>query len=177
MGNMDCEKAKQLLHPYLDDYLSRVEKEGLQSHLFRCSECRLELLRMERALLIVEELGVAKAPRGFAESVMVEIRKEAGTQKRFGDLLYITSLASVFLSMAVVYRSGVSFFENIAGEGVLDLGLGDGGYTILDGLLTALSNLEAGLVLGLCLVFISSAFFVLRLLSLLPGRPAYYSQR
>lgn len=174
---MDCEKAKQLLHPYLDNLLHRTEKEGLQSHLFRCSECRTELLRLEWALLVMEELGVTKAPSGFTDSVMAQVRKEAGSRKRVVVLSHAALLAFILLSISMVYRSGASFVENLSQEQILNLGFADGGYDIIDGFLAALGHLEAGLVLGLCLVFVSSAIFVMSLIGHLPLRPTYYSTR
>ncbi len=167
---MDCEKAKQLLHPYLDGALSRGDNEEFQSHMFVCPGCRAELLRLERVLLLVEGFGVVEAPKMLAESTMDQVRREARSRRHLTSAYYAGSFLTLVLGIILVVDSAYSFMQNLSGADAFGQGLADGGYAFIDGFFIALGYMETSFLLGLCLAFVSSTMFLIRLISRLPAR-------
>ncbi len=174
---MDCEKAKQLLHPYLDNVLPDGEKEEFQAHVFMCSGCRAELFRLERVLLLIEDLGVVEAPSGFAASTMKKVQREKRYQSYTGAATYLGSLITLMIGISLVVTSSISFFQNLSRSEIFDEGMTAGGYAFADGFFVALSYLETDLLLGLCLAFISSTLFIVRLMARLPNKSNVLASR
>ena len=167
---MDCEKARQLLHHYLDNALSNGEREEFQSHVFVCSGCRADLLRLERVLLVVEDLGVVEAPKGFTDLAMDQVRREARSQRHVASVFYISSLLTLILGIVLIVDSSISFVQKLSNSDAFGEGLAEGGYAFVDGFFIALSYMETSLLIGLCLAFISSTIFLIRLIGRLPNQ-------
>ena len=167
---MDCQKAKQLLHPYLDSALPYGEKEEFQSHMFMCSGCRAELLRLERVLLLIEDMGVVEAPTGFVGLTMKKVHREMRYQRYTAAVTYVGALVTLMIGITLVVTSSISFFQNLSLSEVFGEGLTAGGYALVDGVFVALSYVETNLLLGLCLAFISSTLFMVRLIGRLPNK-------
>lgn len=174
---MDCEKAKQLLHLYLDSVLPEGDKDEFQSHIFRCSGCRAGLLRLERVMLLIEDLGVVEAPRALARSTMKRVQNEQRRQRFGGAAAYLGSLITLLIGIFLVVTSSISFFQNLSSSEVFGEGFTAGGYAFVDGLFVALGYVEANLLLGLCLAFMSATVFIVRLMAQLPSKSGVPASR
>jgi len=76
--NVDCRKIEQLISPYLDGELSRVEADAVGVHLSACTDCRRQyedLLRLSEALRSSVPSAIP-APDGLAAAIMAQIKEE-----------------------------------------------------------------------------------------------------
>jgi hypothetical protein len=77
---MKCREAQDLFSPYLDGELNAVENRALDAHVEVCVTCREEIETLRTiAEALRAQVGVVKAPEGFASAVRSQI---AGEQRR-----------------------------------------------------------------------------------------------
>lgn len=124
-----CKKIEHLIEPYLDDELSKSNKEQVERHLHECDSCQitLEALKLQGGLLREEiEAETDKVDfSGFEDRVFQRIREErppsfaerAGAWIRevayYYRAVWITSLATAVLLVAIL----VPLLSRDAGSG------------------------------------------------------------
>jgi len=70
---MNCKKIKKLLQLYIDNTLTFGEKQIIEKHLEKCSECQAELKSLSVAIRLIKSLpGVSTSPN-FTENLMSKI--------------------------------------------------------------------------------------------------------
>lgn len=70
---MNCKKIKKLLKLYLDDALTFGEKQLVEKHLEKCSECRAELNQLFATVRLIKSLPEVSTPPNFTEKLMLKI--------------------------------------------------------------------------------------------------------
>ncbi|MDQ0256049.1 anti-sigma factor RsiW [Evansella vedderi] len=63
------ENAK-LIHKYLDEEMTLLEKKKLESHLVTCSICERHLRELRKTVAIIQSASHIEAPKSFTDSVM-----------------------------------------------------------------------------------------------------------
>jgi hypothetical protein len=86
---MDHATVRSLLSAYLDGAVSPAEREGIESHLQGCADCRRELAELEKTVLRIRGFGEEEPPPWMAQKVMARVR-EAAEKRRglFHRLIY-----------------------------------------------------------------------------------------
>lgn len=70
---MNCKKIKKLLKLYIDDALTFGEKQLVEKHLEKCSECRAELNQLFTTVRLIKSLPEVSTPPNFTEKLMLKI--------------------------------------------------------------------------------------------------------
>jgi len=70
---MKCKKIKKLLQLYIDDALTFGEKQIVEKHLEKCSECRAELKSLSVAIRLIKSLPEVSTSPDFTENLMSRI--------------------------------------------------------------------------------------------------------
>lgn len=79
---MACNKQKaELLHNYLDESLTLLEKKELENHLFHCDTCEKHLNELRKTVALIQSASHIKAPANFTENVMKQLPKQRKTIK------------------------------------------------------------------------------------------------
>jgi len=71
------EHVKELLSEYIDGALAEAARRKVDSHLFTCAECRLELEELKAVAKMVGELRSKPLPAGFMDRLQKRRDKEA----------------------------------------------------------------------------------------------------
>jgi hypothetical protein len=74
---MECLKAKEELSAYLDDMLSRDEKQQLEQHIAACASCKEELAKLKLYAKTMAGLPKVKAPADFLMKVNDRIERRS----------------------------------------------------------------------------------------------------
>lgn len=70
---MNCKKIKKLLKLYIDDSLTFGEKQLVEQHLEKCSECRAELKSLSAVVRLIKYLPEVSTSPNFTENLMSKI--------------------------------------------------------------------------------------------------------
>ena len=70
---MNCKKIKNLLQLYIDDSLTFGEKQLVEKHLEKCSECRAELKSLSAMVRLIKSLPEVSTSPNFTENLMLKI--------------------------------------------------------------------------------------------------------
>ena len=70
---MNCKKIKKLLKLYIDNTLTFGEKQIVEKHLEKCSECRAELKSLSATVRLIKSLPEVSTPPNFTEKLMSKI--------------------------------------------------------------------------------------------------------
>ena len=70
---MNCRKIRNLLQLYIDDALTFGEKQLVEKHLEKCSECRAELKSLSAMLRLIKSLPEVSTSPNFTENLMSKI--------------------------------------------------------------------------------------------------------
>jgi len=70
---MKCKKIKKLLKLYIDDALTFGERQLVEKHLEKCSECRAELRSLSTMVRLIKSLPKVSTPPNFTEKLMSKI--------------------------------------------------------------------------------------------------------
>lgn len=70
---MNCKKIKKLLKLYIDDSLAFGEKQLVEQHLEKCSECRAELKSLSAVVRLIKSLPEVSTSPNFTENLMSKI--------------------------------------------------------------------------------------------------------
>lgn len=73
---MDCAKAKEYLHSYIDDSLSATTRRELEAHLLTCQECAAELEALQSLSKAIRVLPQPELPPGFSQSLHERLSAE-----------------------------------------------------------------------------------------------------
>ncbi len=79
---MQCKQDKQDASRYLSDLMDARERLDYEAHLDECAECREELARYRRLLVMLGEMPVEKAPLGLSRALDEAANKHFGGGKR-----------------------------------------------------------------------------------------------
>ncbi|WP_280771505.1 zf-HC2 domain-containing protein [Salipaludibacillus daqingensis] len=98
---MACSKEnKILIHKYLDDDITLLEKKQLQNHVMSCKDCEDHLKELKKTVAIIQSTSHFQAPDNFTENVMNQLPKQPKTQKWkhwFRKNPFIITAATFFL--------------------------------------------------------------------------------
>ena len=70
---MNCKKIKKLLQLYIDNTLTFGEKQIVEKHLEKCSECRAELKSLSATVRLIKSLPEVSTSQDFTEKLMSKI--------------------------------------------------------------------------------------------------------
>jgi hypothetical protein len=70
---MNCRKIKKLLQLYIDNTLSFGEKQIVEKHLEKCSECQAELKLLSTMTRLIKSLPEVSTPPDFTKNLMSKI--------------------------------------------------------------------------------------------------------
>jgi hypothetical protein len=70
---MNCKKIKKLLKLYIDDSLTFGEKQLVEKHLEKCSECRAELKSLSAVVKLIKSLPEVSTSPNYTENLMSKI--------------------------------------------------------------------------------------------------------
>jgi len=70
---MNCRKIKKLLQLYIDNTLTFGEKQIVEKHLEKCSECQAELKSLSVMVRLIKSLPEVSTPPNFTEKLMANI--------------------------------------------------------------------------------------------------------
>ena len=70
---MNCKKIKKLLQLYIDDALTFGEKQIVEKHLEKCSDCQAELKSLFTTVKLIKSLPEVSTSPNFAEKLMSKI--------------------------------------------------------------------------------------------------------
>jgi len=77
---MQCERARELLSPYLDGELSAEERRAVAAHLEGCRACSVEVNDFRRIGATLAEAGREPAPKALSARVRANLAREAEAQ-------------------------------------------------------------------------------------------------
>ncbi|MCT4611911.1 MAG: zf-HC2 domain-containing protein [Clostridia bacterium] len=112
---MNCEKAKEMMHLYIDNMLSENEREEFLNHINNCNECKEELSEFEKTVFMLKNMNDIDLPKTFHEELMIKIEREEKKQGKkfeifkikFGTLSLVA--AALIFSMTIVLDSNKTF--------------------------------------------------------------------
>ncbi|SDZ37647.1 Transmembrane transcriptional regulator (anti-sigma factor RsiW) [Evansella caseinilytica] len=67
---------KRLIHKYLDEEVTLLEKKQLESHITKCPECEEQLQELRKTVAIIQSASHMKAPDDFTDNVMSRLPKQ-----------------------------------------------------------------------------------------------------
>jgi hypothetical protein len=108
---MKCKKYKNLISGYIDGVLSDSERELLESHLKKCSDCRKDLELMQNYKKISASFEYRNAPDSIKDNVWRAISEDNAVRpgKRKGIVLPLNLpwliLAASILAFAIIIPS------------------------------------------------------------------------
>jgi len=70
---MNCKKIRNLLQLYIDNTLTFGEKQLVEQHLEKCSECRAELKSLSAVVRLIKSLPEVSTSPNFTENLMSKI--------------------------------------------------------------------------------------------------------
>ena len=70
---MNCKKIKKLLQLYIDNTLTFGEKQIVEKHLEKCSECQAELKSLSAMIRLIKSLPEVSTSPDFIEDLMSKI--------------------------------------------------------------------------------------------------------
>lgn len=157
---MECQKARQRLNPFLEGDLEGAQAREMETHVACCSTCRAELEGLRGSLALLEGLPSLSPPPGLASRVMAQVLQKSAAPKPARS-----SAALGWILAAVLGTLGALLLYGYLGEGwPWDTAAMEALQPIaLEDLPSLLVSVEAGLVIGVTLLFVAvaSLFFQL----------------
>ncbi|MCE7793918.1 anti-sigma factor [Salipaludibacillus sp. CUR1] len=109
---MACSQENQkLIHKYLDEEMTLLEKKQFEAHIMTCDECHAQLRELRKTVAIIQSASHFEAPKGFTENVMKQLPKQSKSQtwKNFmRKHPFILAAATFFLIFAVSLSAAFS---------------------------------------------------------------------
>ena len=126
---MDCAKAKEYLHPYIDGALPALARRELEQHLQSCQDCASELKRLQALSSALRSLPLADVPPGFSQALHERLAAEPRPrQLALMQRTWVRALAAaamLVLVIGVVSLGGNALHkDNAAGGSGLYFGAG-----------------------------------------------------
>lgn len=97
---MKCSKEiVSLMHKYLDEEISEIEREQLKQHLNDCETCRMHMDELKKSIAFIQSSSHIEAPSNFTNLVMSQLPKQKRTMnwKRWMKNNPVLVAASVFI--------------------------------------------------------------------------------
>jgi hypothetical protein len=87
-SEMNCQKIKKSLNPYIDKTLDADMAKQVEGHLKSCSACREEYLKLKQVVSALNSILPQSAPENLTENIMAKISQEdVQIQSSWMDLL------------------------------------------------------------------------------------------
>lgn len=99
---MTCNKEiVSLIHRYLDEEITGIERKQLKEHLDECDKCRTHLNELKKSIAFVQSTSHIDAPINFTEVVMKQLpkQKRSVNSKRWMKNHPLLVAASIFMVM------------------------------------------------------------------------------
>ncbi|MCD4654470.1 TonB family protein [bacterium] len=109
-----CLKIQNLLLDYLDSNVKITTKNQIEKHLKSCSNCRLELKKLEETLLEIRSTKVSiKPPEYIDQIILSEARNHANLNREsvFWDILFKPLPAAAAATILMLIITGVFLKE------------------------------------------------------------------
>ncbi len=99
----NCEECQAIIDLYLDDALTRDDKENFLAHISSCSECQKELEFAKNIKSTLSSLPVIEIPDDFTQNVRDKVEAERKKKKGFGTyfIRYGSLAACLVLALAI----------------------------------------------------------------------------
>jgi anti-sigma factor RsiW len=110
----ECQKAKGLLSPYIDQQLSSSERVLVKKHLAKCAVCSAELESLKATVNLLHRVPVVSPPRSFAIAEVESRRRRAP----FALVSTATAVAASAMAFFFVGDAFDLFGQRITEEGV-----------------------------------------------------------
>ncbi|MBQ7794597.1 MAG: zf-HC2 domain-containing protein [Clostridia bacterium] len=102
-----CEECQALIDAYLDNELTREQKQRFQAHISSCNECREALSFAESVKATLAALPQIEVPDTFTQSVRQKLAAEGGKRKGIGTYARRYGTLAACVILAVVIAQGV----------------------------------------------------------------------
>lgn len=189
---MHCRQARRKLDLYLDGRLPPKQRWALEAHLSQCPGCRQALLDLHQVSRALEGLGSPSVPSSLVPRLTIQVLRHrcGGLNPRRGwrdGARWAIGLLGVLVSLAVGAPQALSGLEVTLSSSALTLSQEpdlsfvsvsslletslDGLATMVDHLLLGIPGLETGLLVGSCLLLLSTGALLFWALILAPGNP------
>ena len=106
----NCKEIENNLPLYLDNSLSRVDKQTVEEHLKSCPRCSKALIQLSKTQTLVNDLTEVEPPTWFKQKIMAKVREESEkkslAQKWFYPLrikIPVQIFATVCIAVLAVY--------------------------------------------------------------------------
>jgi anti-sigma factor RsiW len=107
---VNCDRARQLLHPYLDRELAAPERRGVEEHLHTCVACAAESARLEEVIDAVKAGGRHPLPPRLPSRVRVALAADVLRRATGPSRWWLWQLASPLAAAAVGFWIALTFF-------------------------------------------------------------------
>jgi anti-sigma factor RsiW len=107
---VNCDRARQLLHPYLDRELTAPERRGVEEHLHTCVACAAESARLEEVINAVKAGGRHPLPPRLPSRVRGALAADALTRATRPPWRWLWQLASPLAAAAFGFWIALTFF-------------------------------------------------------------------
>src|SRR6476646_7025628 len=77
MNPMQCERARELLSPYVDGELSAEERRAVAAHIQGCRTCEAQVADFHRVGRTLAETGRESMPKALALRLRANLAREA----------------------------------------------------------------------------------------------------
>ena len=116
---MDCAKAKEYLHDYIDEALPASHVRELEQHLQSCPDCALDLKRLRALSQALRSLPQTELPSGFTQALHEKLAAEPKPARpalmQRGWAKGLAAAAALVLVIGVVALGG----NTLSGRGAL----------------------------------------------------------
>jgi anti-sigma factor RsiW len=107
---VNCDRARQLLHPYLDRELAAPERRGVEEHLHTCVACAAETGRLEEVIAAVKAGGRDPLPPSLPSRVRAALAADALTRATRPSWRWLWQLAPPLAAAAFGFWIALTFF-------------------------------------------------------------------
>ncbi|MBU9710729.1 zf-HC2 domain-containing protein [Evansella tamaricis] len=117
-----------LIHKYLDEEMTLLEKKKLENHIIKCKDCEGHMRELRKTVAIVQSASHIEAPINFTESVMNKLPKETNTNR------WKTRLRKhpILLTAAVFFLVFVMSISSIWNDSTKEIVVKGDGHFIVD---------------------------------------------
>lgn len=93
---MECERIRKLLSAYLDGELSEEERKEVRKHLFVCSRCELEFMKIRNMKGLIIQFGQSFEPK-VDYGIHYEAFQSQINGRRLKEILLFSVLACIII--------------------------------------------------------------------------------
>jgi anti-sigma factor RsiW len=107
---VNCDRARQLLHPYLDRELAAPERRGVEEHLHTCVTCAAESARLEEVIDTVKAGGRHRLPPRLPSRVRAALAADVLRRATGPSWWWLWQLAPPLAAAAFGFWIALTFF-------------------------------------------------------------------